>query len=172
MDKHVLRVKILDTCPNKDFVKEYYLKKVSNISYNGDSGVDIVFPEDVTFETSRVTTCGLGIACELIPSGKTESGPFELFPRSSICNTPLALANSIGLFDKGYRGEVIAKLRCSIDKGHPSTMDEFVYNVKKGDRLLQIVAPDREPIYVQVVDQLSSTERGSNGFGSTNSRQV
>ena len=114
----------------------------------------------------------MGIACEFVPNSPSpytgESGAFDLVPRSSIANTPLSLANSIGIFDPQYRGEVIAALRCHLDRDHPSTIDDFKYEVKKGTRLVQIVAPDRKPIQVELVEELGSTERGSGGFGSTN----
>lgn len=80
-------------------------------------------------------------------------------PRSSISKTGLMLLNSIGVIDKSYRGELMAFLWNTTDA--PVT-------VKKGDRLVQIVAPDMGAIQdVIVVDSLDSTVRGDGGFGST-----
>jgi len=173
---HLLRIKILDSCPNKEFVKNYYENVVTKLQYQGDAGIDIIFPEDIEFVKNTVTKCHMGIACEFIPNGckpdyhhhgpSTFYGSFDLVPRSSISNTPLGLANSIGIFDAGYRGEVIAAIRCYKPVG------ESAYSVKKGDRLVQIISPDRKSIKVQLVTELSKTERQDNGFGSTNTKQI
>ena len=171
---HCLKIKILDDCPDKEFVQKFYQTKANAIQYKKDCGIDIIFPTDVEFLTNKVTKCNMGISCEFIPSTEsesspeTESGPFDLVPRSSIAATPLMLANSIGIFDPEYRGPLIAAFRCFVDRDHQSTVDDFIYRAKKGDRLVQVVAPDRKPIKVEVVEKLTETARGSNGFGSTN----
>lgn len=167
---HTLKIKILDSCPNKEFVRDFYQNKVNKVSYERDCGVDLVFPTDEIFITNCVNKCHMGISCEFIPHGQSESGAFDLVSRSSIASTPLILTNSIGIFDPGYRGEVIAAFRCFIDRNHKSTIDDFKYIVEKGTRLVQIVAPDRKPINVVLVDELSQSDRGAGGFGSTNSR--
>lgn len=167
---HLLKIKVLDTCPNREFVIDYYQNKAKNLTYSRDSGVDLVFPEDMELLTNDVTKCHLGIACELFLEGETESSGYYLAPRSSITNYPVELANSIGIMDASYRGEVIASLRCYIDRRFRSTIDEFKYVVTKGSRLVQIIASNLKPIQIELVDELSSTDRGSNGFGSTDAR--
>ncbi|AYV85378.1 MAG: deoxyuridine 5'-triphosphate nucleotidohydrolase [Satyrvirus sp.] len=173
---NLLKIKILDSCPNKEFVRQFYQDKISSTdspsatnkikSYRGDCGIDLIFPEDRILDVNKVTKCGMGIACEFIPAHCCGSGAFDLVPRSSISNTPLMLANSIGIFDPEYRGEVIAAIRCCSD--NESAPKFLHYTVTKGTRLVQIVAPDRKPIKLELVNELSKTERGSNGFGSTN----
>lgn len=173
MSIHVLRVKIEPDCPNKDYVTTYYQNVVNNVKHKRDCGVDIIFPQDVKFLTNKVTKCNMGIACEFIPADavyETDTGPFMLVPRSSIVGTPLSLANSIGIFDPEYRGPIIAAFRCNIDRSHQSTVDNFEYDVTQGTRLVQIISCDMKPIKVEIVQKLSDTERGSNGFGSTNSK--
>lgn len=167
---HILKVKILEDCPNKEFVTNYYQNIVNKIPHRGDCGVDIIFPQDMNFITNTVTKCNMGIACEFIPSNTTESGPFMMVSRSSIVNTPLTLANSVGIFDPEYRGPVIAALRCNIDRRHSSTIEKFEYQSKMGERLVQIISPDMKPIQVVLVDYLTETTRGANGFGSTNNK--
>lgn len=167
---HILKIKILDSCPNKELVRDFYQNKVGKASYSGDCGVDLIFPADEIFNTNSIKKCGMGISCEFVPDGQPESGAFDLVARSSITSTPLILANGVGIFDPGYRGEVIAAFRCFIDRNHKSTIDDFKYAVEKGTRLVQIVAPDRKPIEVILVNELNQTERGANGFGSTNTR--
>ena len=167
---HKLKIKILDSCPNKEFVHKFYQDKVNKISYENDCGVDIIFPSNEKFQTDQVKKCHMGIACEFVPRNQTESGPFMLIGRSSIANTPLMLTNAVGIFDPQYRGEVIAALRCFVDKSHPTTINDFFYETKMGDRLVQIIAFDGKPIQVELVENLTETNRGSNGFGSTNKK--
>jgi dUTP pyrophosphatase len=81
---------------------------------------------------------------------------FYLYPRSSISSTPLRLANSVGIIDSGYRGEIKACF---------DSMD--TYSVKKNQRLVQLCTPTLEPMYVLVVNALTETARGQGGFGST-----
>jgi dUTP pyrophosphatase len=171
---HLLKIRISDddtTNPfDQQFLFSYYKDKVGKIGYDRDCGVDLVMPSDMTVATNQVTKINLRIECEFIPATSTESGPFWLVPRSSIANTPLQLANSIGIFDPEYRGPVIAAVRCLVDRNHQSTMDESKFHIKKGERLFQIISPDGQPIRVEVVDTLTPTKRGAGGFGSTNNK--
>ena len=80
------------------------------------------------------------------------------FPRSSISKTPLRIANSIGLIDGGYRGEIMAMC---------DNIKNFSYTAEKGQRLFQLVATDSAPIHYELVGELSETTRGTGGFGST-----
>jgi len=98
----------------------------------------------------------MGIACEMTDEYLPVS--YMLVPRSSISKTPLRMANSIGIIDAGYRGEIMAAVDNTSDKD---------YMVVPGQRLFQIVHPTLYPFNVAVVDELSETERGDGGFGST-----
>ena len=69
----------------------------------GDAGLDLYVLEDITIEPGETLPIKLGVACEP-DNGKA----YFLMPRSSISKTPLRLANSIGLIDGGYRGELMA----------------------------------------------------------------
>lgn len=88
---------------------------------------------------------------------KTESH-FWLMPRSSIFKTGLIMANSTGVIDKSYRGELKAPVWSLTAKS----------NVVWGDRLFQIVAPDMGWIRnVRIVTTMPESDRGAGGFGST-----
>ncbi len=137
--------------------------------YNpGDSGLDLFFPEDVTLEKgSRGVMVSLGIQCEAISTdhklGDDKLGhnlSYYLYPRSSISKTPVRMSNCVGIIDAGYRGDIIVAL----DLIDPNIDN---YTIQKGTRLFQICSPTLEPIELCVVDTLSSTDRGNNGFGST-----
>ena len=87
---------------------------------------------------------------------------FYLYPRSSISKTCLRLANSTGIIDSGYRGNLIAMM---------DVVYEEEYFVNAYDKLVQICAPGLVPVIVNVVDleeELGEkTARGEGGFGST-----
>jgi dUTP pyrophosphatase len=68
------------------------------------------------------------------------------------------MANSIGLIDGGYRGELIAMC---------DNIKDFTFTAEKGQRLFQVVACDCSPIFYELAEALSETTRGSGGFGST-----
>lgn len=166
---HTLKIKISDSHTDNELLTKYYQEKVNNIGYDRDCGVDLVTPIDVIADVGKVTKINLGIECEFIPNGEELSGAFWLVPRSSIVNTPLQLANSIGIIDPEYRGNIIAAVRCMTSLDHYSTLsDEKCYKVEKGTRLFQIVSPDGKPIKVELVSELTPTRRGAQGFGSTN----
>jgi dUTP pyrophosphatase len=142
-----------------------------------NSGFDLFVPEDTVFDDSvfRTKMMNLQVRCEMLFCDKRFIGngeemdmvyfssPFLLHPRSSMSKTPLMLANHTGIIDSGYRGDLIAALRCfpSAEEGH--------YVVAKHTRLFQICHPSLCPIYVVLTktSELSSTERGAGGFGST-----
>ncbi|AKJ64381.1 hypothetical protein [Kiritimatiella glycovorans] len=121
--------------------------------HDGDAGLDLYVLEDRVFQPGETLPIHLGIACE-----PEDGRAYYLMPRSSISKTPLRMANSIGLIDGGYRGELIAF--CDHIKSEP-------YEVKRGQRLFQLVACDSSPIHYELVDALSDTTRGDGGFGST-----
>jgi dUTPase len=88
---------------------------------------------------------------------KTDSH-FWLLPRSSIYKSGLMMANSVGVIDKSYRGELKAPVWSMTGNS----------TVNRGDRLFQIVAPDMGWIRtVKVVTSMPETGRGTGGFGST-----
>ena len=102
----------------------------------------------------NITTYGTGLAFE-IPKGYVGL----LFPRSSVHKTCLTLANCVGVIDSDYRGEVMAKFRiddCS--DGQP-------YDI--GDRVIQMIIMPAPQVELIEVEELSATERGNGGFGST-----
>ena len=134
--------------PNNN-VREYY--EQHKTFYEGDCGIDLYCPDDMIIQSGDTKTIDFGISCE------ANSGYF-LVPRSSISKTPLRMTNSIGIIDKGYRGNIMAK----VDN---IKSEEFM--IKKGTRLFQIVSPTMLPINISIVDKLSETSRGEGGFGST-----
>lgn len=118
----------------------------------GDAGLDLTAVSEEWNEDNSMVTYGTGLAIE-IPEGYVGL----LFPRSSVCKTSLNLSNSVGVIDSGYRGEVMFKYRY-LEEG-------MVYDVK--DRVGQLLILPYPSIELEEAEELSSTERGEGGYGST-----
>ena len=120
----------------------------------GDACMDIV-ATSLHYDDVKGFVYGTGFAVE-IPEG------YEIVirPRSSICKTDAYLTNSPGTIDSGYRGEVMAVFK----NNHPDN-HKAPYNV--GERIAQIKIQEVIPIEFVEVEELSKTERGDGGYGST-----
>lgn len=121
--------------------------------HSGDAGLDLFIVDNQLIKGKSSSSIHLQIACENL-----DNKAYYLFPRSSISKTPLRLANSIGLVDGGYRGEIVAMVDNIYDED---------YEVKEGERYFQLVAVDSSPIEFEIVEELSISTRGEGGFGST-----
>jgi len=149
--------------------------KLLNYQDNIDSGFDLYVPPDntnlnynknIVFNCEKVNKLDLKVKCSAriyTDKNKEFNTGYYIHPRSSISKTPLRLANSTGIIDSGYRGNLIA-------------MFDIIYIIPEFicqplDRYVQICAPSLIPIIVEVVDNYTDlgeeTERGSGGFGST-----
>tara|TARA_B100000945_G_scaffold246119_1_gene202442 strand:+ start:532 stop:969 length:438 start_codon:yes stop_codon:yes gene_type:complete len=137
--------------PLNDLAKEYYSNH--DHFHKGDAGLDLYVLENQTFKAGETAKIKLGISCENL-DGKG----YFLFPRSSISKTPLRMANSIGLIDGGYRGEIMAAC---------DNIKDYDFSISKGDRLFQLVSADLSEIEFKITDNLSDSSRGKGGFGST-----
>ena len=80
-----------------------------------------------------------------------------LFPRSSIYKQDLFLTNSVGVIDSGFRGEVTVKFRPHL----------FAKPYDKGDRIAQMIIMPYPHVDLVEVDELSDSDRGEGGYGST-----
>ena len=129
-----------------------------------DAGIDLFVPELISVSSSP-SVCTITVKhqfhCAMyfgdIPCG------FHMYPRSSVSKTPLRLANSVGIIDAGYRGDVMAKFDVHAHVSH---------EIPKYGRVVQLCAPNMTypvcPVMVDSMDALGGpTIRGSGGFGST-----
>jgi dUTP pyrophosphatase len=126
---------------------------IPTYSKEGDAGMDLVATK-ILSDTTFDITYGIDLAME-IPNGFVGL----VFPRSSIRKYDLILSNSVGVIDSGYRGEIQATFKKT------NGLDSISYNV--GDRIAQIMIIPHPPIEFKEVDELTNTERGEGGFGST-----
>ena len=121
----------------------------------GDAGLDLRSVADVQVapgERAMVPT-GLAVA---IPEGHAGL----VLPRSGLASRQgLTLANSPGLIDSGYRGEVMCAV-VNLDREHP-------VHISSGDRIAQLVVVPVDMSEAQWAETLTDTERGTGGFGST-----
>ena len=124
----------------------------------GDAGLDLYCPGDLTILPNETTKIDLKIQCEGVCDNDGKNVCYYLYPRSSISKTPLRLANSVGIIDAGYRGNIMAVV---------DNISAESYQIQKGQRLFQICGRFLEPINLTLVDTLSESERGNGGFGST-----
>jgi len=145
---------------------EIYKKKVQEHNQQIDtnafpnSGFDLFLPKETTFEHNNFKSQLVDFKIKTEMTVKNTPSAFGIYLRSSICNTPLVLSNHVGVIDAGYRGNIKGAFRCL----------EGTFVAEKFTRLIQICHPTFCKIRVVLVDKetdLSTTARGSGGFGST-----
>lgn len=129
--------------------------ELPSYAYSGDAGLDLRSNEDVRlrpFERRLVST-GLAIA---IPDGY--AGFVQ--PRSGLAlREGLSMANTPGLIDAHYRGELKV---CAINLDPEKTI-----HITKGERIAQLVIQKVPVVNLVEVEELDATDRGSGGFGSS-----
>jgi dUTP pyrophosphatase len=128
---------------------------IPSYSKLGDAGMDLTITSEIE-NTSFSVSYGFGIAME-IPRGFVGL----VFPRSSVRNQELLLSNCVGVIDSGYRGELQATFKKT------NGLDSLKYKV--GERGAQIIILPYPQIKMVESNELSDTERGTGGFGSTGS---
>ena len=111
----------------------------------------------ITLEPQETVKIGTGLAIE-IPEGYFGA----IFARSGLATKQgLRPANCVGVVDTDYRGEIIVALHNDTDKAQ---------TINPSERVAQLVVVPFLPIEFNEVAELSDTERGENGFGSTGTK--
>lgn len=133
---------------------------------HGDAGMDLTATSK-TYDEHGNVVYGTSLAFE-IPNGFVGL----LFPRSSNTKKDLVLGNSVGVLDSGYRGEVMFKFKPlaykgETDNGKYELSIDHVVDYSVGDRIGQIIIMPYPQVEFNLVDELSSSDRGVGGFGST-----
>jgi dUTPase len=153
------------------------LNNGSRVYYpNGDNaGVDLWTARNQTVSGTTIELLDLGVKARMtqictiqhpiVDNRDIVNGVhYWLAPRSSIWKNGVTQANSIGVIDKTYRGNLMGAVQ-AIDKDTNLTI-----SIGQGSRLFQVVAPDMgyiSEIIVQPLSALDETSRGAGGFGST-----
>jgi dUTP pyrophosphatase len=127
-------------------------------AYPGDAGLDLASVEDAVLEPGERRVVGTGLAVA-IPDG--HAGFVQ--PRSGLAaRNGIAIVNSPGLIDAGYRGELRVVLL---------NTDRRPFEIRSGDRIAQLVVLRLPDVEVQEVDELPGSERSQRGFGSSAVRE-
>jgi dUTP pyrophosphatase len=124
-------------------------------AHESDAGLDLYAAEDATLAPGERVSVGTGIAIE-IPEGHAGL----VLPRSGLAaRHGIALVNAPGLIDAGYRGEVRVLLL--------NTDREAPFEIAAGDRIAQLLVTPFAPTDPVESAQLTLSERGNGGFGSS-----
>lgn len=126
----------------------------------GDAGLDLTA---VSYDYKEDIDChvyGTGIAVE-IPEGYVGL----VYPRSSNRKTNAYMTNHVGVIDSGYRGEIMVSFKLRDYK--EGQIQQLFKPYEVGDKIAQLIIVPYPKIEFKVVDELSTTERGENGHGST-----
>ena len=140
---------------------------IPSYSKAGDAGMDLVGIEEKPNEKHGYVEFRTGLSVE-IPEGYVGL----VFPRSSMSKKAAMLTNSVGVIDSGYRGEILIRFK-------PDTSSVLVHNFEMlsedfiidtyevGEKIAQLIIMPYPQIEFEEVDDLSTTDRGEGGFGST-----
>lgn len=132
--------------------------ELPSYAYAGDAGLDLRSAECYTIEPSQRVLISTGFAIAL-PSGYAGL----VVPRSGLAvKHGITVTNAPGLIDSGYRGEIKVSLL------NTSTDSTFV--IEKGDRIAQLVVVAVPQVNLVVCNELTETQRGEDGFGSSGVR--
>lgn len=124
-------------------------------AHNDDAGLDLRATEALTLKPFERKLISTGIACA-IPQGYAGL----VVPRSGLAiKQGLSLVNTPGLIDANYRGELKVPA-INLDPNIP-------IEIQPGDRIAQLVITPVAHVCIDVVEELSSSERGVQGFGSS-----
>ena len=148
---------------------------IPTYSKDGDAGMDLVATSKYYDDDGNIVY-GTGLAFE-IPKGYVGL----IFPRSSNAKQQLLLSNSVGVIDSGYRGEVILKFKSSASSFSLKTLIKLIFNSDAkitvinnftisyyvGERIGQMIILPYPQIEFEESEELSETERGNGGYGST-----
>ena len=124
---------------------------IPRYAHTTDAGLDLVAVRKSKDRDGNFVY-GTGLAFE-IPDGFVGL----LFPRSSVSARCMTMANCVGVIDSGFRGEVTVKFRPHL----------FAKPYDKGDRVAQMIIMPYPHVDLVEVDELSESDRGEGGYGST-----
>ena len=128
----------------------------------------------IEYKTNLYATIENNQSAFSIPTSLQINYDILVFPRSSLSKYKLLLANSIGLIDADYRGEIILRFKYQWQPNDLIIHENKIYGIpdmekiyKKKDAICQLKITKVENVTIKLVDELNSTTRGEGGFGST-----
>jgi dUTP pyrophosphatase len=148
-----------DNVPSVEVVRLNESAVIPTRAYSSDAGFDLYADEDIFLKLGETTVVSTGISM-LIPSGYF--GKIE--DRSSLA--ALGIRSGGGVIDSGYNGEVKIVLH-NLNNGSASNYRGRGYQVKKGERIAQLIVQPSVVVRLVQSEKLESSERNGNGFGSS-----
>jgi dUTP pyrophosphatase len=163
-----LQIKVISEDNN---LIQKYIENANNHNNNlanniyPDAGFNVLVPITTECYTNKINKIDFGVKCSasLISKNHSEFTSYYMYPRSSTgSKTLLRLANSVGIIDSGYRGNLMGCFDVvNYSENNTQTIQQY-------SSIIQICAPSLVPIIVEIVNELNEeTERGECGFGST-----
>ena len=146
------------------FKKVHTDAKLPAYAHIGDAGMDVCAVENVVLFPFTPTLVKTGLVVE-IPTGYE----LQVRPRSGLAlKKSITVWNSPGTIDSGYKGEIgIILLWAPITQLSTQDVKQDCEWIKKGDRIAQLVLSPVTKADIVEVSEVSETERGTGGFGST-----
>lgn len=126
--------------------------KVPTKTNDTDAGFDLYSIENISLQPKQRNTIKTGVSLEM-----PQNIAGLVWPRSGL-SVKQGIDVLAGVIDSGYRGEIMVCLY--------NTSDEVV-EIKHGDRIAQIIFQEVPTVSLQLRESLGSSQRGSNGFGSS-----
>ncbi len=132
--------------------------QIPHMAYNGDAGVDLRSVERIVLEPQERAMVATGLAIAL-PEGYAGF----VLPRSGLAEKHgISIVNAPGLIDSNYRGELkVILLNTDPDKS---------FTIEIGDRIAQLIVMPVPTINFEQVEELTESQRGESGFGSSGIR--
>jgi dUTP pyrophosphatase len=127
--------------------------KIPTYAHIGDAGADLYASEDFVLPEKSAGAVPTGIAMEI-----NEGYVGYINPRSGLAMKGITVMNAPGTIDSGYRGEIKVILVNHTDKD---------YKILAGDKIAQMVFHKYNEVFFEPVEELSDTQRGQGGFGSS-----
>lgn len=155
------------TTESEKHYRKLFGNGVVNDRQDDNAGVDLYTMSVEDKGSAKVVHTG--VAAKLIDVETGKPVHYYLAPRSSIWKSGVTMANSMGIIDSSYRGELMGACIPIVSIGEEGELKTAV-DIKQGDRLFQVLAPNMGWIRKVVVlskSELDMTSRGAGGFGST-----
>lgn len=132
--------------------------QIPHMAYNGDAGVDLRSVERIVLKPQERAMVATGLAIAL-PEGYAGF----ILPRSGLAaKHGISIVNAPGLVDSNYRGELKVILL--------NTDPDNSFTIEIGDRIAQLIVMPVPTINFEQVEELTESQRGESGFGSSGIR--
>ena len=166
-------------CKSKNQTVDVKVKKLDNFialpnyAYETDSGLDLYSAEDFIIYPNTRVKVPTGIAVELPPGYE-----IQVRSRSGMASNGVFVTNSPGTVDNSYTGQIFVLLTnlgtLTVDEYLDTNNDKKgkTFIVNKGQKIAQMVVSPVTKATLTLVDELKTTSRSDNGFGSTDRKSV